>query len=182
MKFIMTSHQASTILNIITRFDLSPTRKAYLQRLKKGNLTREENPHSHFCVYLAAYDPMTKEVLIGHHKKSDLWLFNGGHIEKDETPEMTLEREMNEEWGVQVKKEIIGDPKLITITHIKKPRTPCREHLDIWYFIPVSKHDFKPDTKKLEKEFHTAKWVSISQAFSIVTDPNNRLALRWLSK
>ena len=70
-----------TSIEIIPRF---------LERFSMGNLTRDEDNKSHFCAYFAAYDPNAKEVFIGHHKKSGLWLFNGGHIDKDENLKQKL--------------------------------------------------------------------------------------------
>ena len=42
------------------------------------------------------------KVLLIHHKKLDLWLPPGGHIEKDETPDDAVKREFKEELGVDV--------------------------------------------------------------------------------
>jgi len=53
----------------------------FRQRLKEGKLTKNENPESHFCAYFAACDFKAEQLFIGHHIKSGLWLFNGGHID-----------------------------------------------------------------------------------------------------
>jgi 8-oxo-dGTP diphosphatase len=42
------------------------------------------------------------KVLLIHHKKLDLWLPPGGHIEKNETPDEAVEREFKEELGLEV--------------------------------------------------------------------------------
>lgn len=42
------------------------------------------------------------KVLLIHHKKLDLWLPPGGHIEKNETPDEAVEREFREELGLEV--------------------------------------------------------------------------------
>lgn len=77
-------------------------KKRFLARLREGNLTRDENEESHFCVFFAGVDFKTKKVFIGHHKKADIWLFNGGHIDNRELPIQTMIREMGEEWNIKI--------------------------------------------------------------------------------
>lgn len=163
-----------------------PVVKEYMHRVKKGNLTRDENPISHFCVYFAAFDPDSKLIFIGHHKKSGLWLFNGGHIDKNEILEETLYREIHEEWGVQVDLQSVGEPKLITITDINDPtfiqNNKCTRHFDIWYFVPISKTAFMPDKEKIDTEFHEVGWKNIEEARALVIDPSTILALNEFEK
>lgn len=111
----------------------------FLERAKEGLLTRDENPETHFCVYFAGYDPKAKKIFIGHHIKSGLWLFNGGHIDKGEVPMETLHREVGEEWGNSIRVDVEDKPALLTITEINNPtKQKCRLHYDIWYFVPLS--------------------------------------------
>lgn len=171
--------QLDRIKQIISLFAYSPINKDFLVRLKEDELlTRDENPYSHFCVYFAAFDANSKKVFIGHHKKSGLWLFNGGHIDKGETPEESLEREIGEEWGVRVAFESIGEPKLLTITPINNPaKQKCTSHYDIWYFVSLSETNFKPDQELLATEFYTTGWKTINEARSLITDPNTLKAI-----
>lgn len=48
-----------------------------------------------------------KKVLLVQHKKLGVWLYPGGHVEDNETPDETVIREVLEETGVSV--EIIGE-------------------------------------------------------------------------
>lgn len=171
--------QSQHIETIVARFPESSLTKEFKDRLNSdARLTRDENPQSHFCVFFAAFDPVSKKVFIGHHKKSGLWLFNGGHIDMGETPEGALQREMKEEWGLTVALDLIGAPQLLTITPIHNPtRQPCTKHFDIWYFIPLSEKTFAPDRILLEKEFFISGWKSISEARSLATNQNMSMAL-----
>jgi 8-oxo-dGTP pyrophosphatase MutT (NUDIX family) len=155
----------------------------FLSRVNQGNLTRDENKDTHFCVYFAANDPTLKQVFIGYHIKSGLWLFNGGHIDQGEFPEQALEREIGEEWGISMKSSEIGNPLLLTLTKINDPaKQRCKAHFDIWYFVNLNKVDFKPDREKLAKEFYQTRWMSPMEARKLVTDPNTLFALTMIEK
>ncbi len=171
------------IHRIATRLSDQPAATAFISRADEGLLTRYENPYTHFCVYFAAFDPHSKSVFIGHHKKSGLWLFNGGHIDQGERVEEALSREISEEWGVAVDMQKVGEPKLLTITEIENPaKLTCVRHYDIWHFVPISKASFAPDEAKLATEFYTTGWRSIEQARSVVTDVCTLQALSEFEK
>lgn len=63
--------------------DSEVTYKAFKKRLEEGNITRDENPKSHFCVWFLPYDLRTKKVFIVHHKKSGLWISPGDTLIKE---------------------------------------------------------------------------------------------------
>lgn len=174
----MTEKITKRISAIASEHSTSPVFLEFVGRIKEGQLSRDENPYTHFCVYFAGYDKETERVFIGHHKKSGLWLFNGGHIDKGETPEEALEREMGEEWGLKVNIKHIGEPKLLTITPIYNPtKQKCTRHYDIWYFVPLSETGFKPNQNLLASEFHTTGWKSIVEAKTLITDSNTLKAI-----
>ena len=145
----------------------------FAERLKEGNLTRDENPKTHFCAYFLPYDEKCKKIFIIHHKKSGLWLSLGGHIDRGETLTVTLNREINEELGIKnkVKKEI--NPFLLTITPISNPVQPCKEHLDIWYRIPMAEDEINANTE----EFHDSRWATLDEARKLITDKATLKAL-----
>ncbi|MCX6732051.1 MAG: NUDIX domain-containing protein [Candidatus Roizmanbacteria bacterium] len=145
-------------------------RRRFITRITEGNLTRDENPLSHLCVYFAAYDPKKRQVFMGKHIKSGLWLFNGGHVDKNESLEAALYREMQEEWGL-VQKININTPSLFTITKIENPKKQtCEWHYDIWYFIPFKKDLFHPIQKLLSKEFFEWGWKTTDEAQILARD------------
>ncbi len=154
-----------------------------LQRIKEGALTMDENPETHFCVYFAAIDPNVKEVFVGHHKRSGLWLVNGGHIDKGETLEQTLQREIDEEWGLTLKPKAISKPFLISITQVQKNTgRPCKIHYDIWHTVTVDKTTFHPIQKKLNEEFYETQWCNLTEARNRITQLNTLEALDLLEK
>ena len=167
---------------IEAKFADTPLSRKFLDRVKQGRLTRDENPLTHFGVYFAGFDPKIKEVFIGLHKKSDLWLFNGGHIDQGELLRETLAREMEEEWGFVHPAAETLDPSLLTITKITSSSQICRLHYDIWYFVPVDKVNFSPDESRLTKEFHEIRWMAFPEAKKIITDYNTFSAVDAMEK
>lgn len=153
-------------------------KKEFIRRAEEGVPTRDENPITHFCVYFAAYDPKSQQVFIGHHIKSRLWLFNGGHIDKGELPLQALEREVKEEWGEHIQLNEGLEPSFLTITEINNPtKQKCRLHYDIWYFVLLNKRSFTPDENLLAKEFHQTGWKTIEEAKGLIKDDNTLSAL-----
>jgi 8-oxo-dGTP pyrophosphatase MutT (NUDIX family) len=165
-----------------TQGESDPTILAFLSRLDEGALTRDENPYTHFCVYFAAYDPAAHEVFLGYHKKANLWVFNGGHIDRGELPSEAVHREIGEEWGLALAPEAVGEPRLLTITDINNPaKQTCTRHYDIWHFVPLSK-TVVFDAHKLAQEFHETRWLSPAAARQLVTDPATLRALSFISQ
>jgi 8-oxo-dGTP pyrophosphatase MutT (NUDIX family) len=155
----------------------------FTERLEQGSLTKDENPKSHFCVYFAAFDPDAKQFFIGHHKKSGLWLFNGGHIDEGETLGETVNREIGEEWGLDGSNFNVKPPEFLTITEINNPlKQPCNFHFDIWHFISMDKDNFNPVESKLMEEFHEAGWKNTIEARGLITDKNTLAAVEFLEK
>jgi 8-oxo-dGTP pyrophosphatase MutT (NUDIX family) len=155
----------------------------FTRRLAAGNYTRDENPASHFCVYFAAFDPGRGQVFVGHHKKSGLWLFNGGHIDPGETALEAVKREIGEEWGLWVPEEQIGSPQLLTVTEIEdQPAIQCDRHYDIWYLIACDRAAFTPDPARLAEEFHQTEWLTPAAARTRITCPNNLQALSLIEQ
>lgn len=167
---------------IENKFSNSEVAQKFLERLKGGKLTIDENSKSHLCVYFSAYDPSAKEIFIGHHKKSGLWLVNGGHIDENETLRETLKREIDEEWGLEYEDLNVSEPRFLTVTEIYNPKKqPCRVHFDIWHFVLVDKNKFNPDKKKLAEEFYENKWVNLEEARELAKgDVNHKKTFNFI--
>src|SRR3989339_1007678 len=114
----MLYNQISKIL-AATPCENENARTAFLKRLEEGSFTRDENPQSHFCAYFLPYNTENKKVFIIHHKKSNLWISPGGHIDQGEGFLETLDREIEEELGVKNLFKELPSPFLCTITPIK---------------------------------------------------------------
>lgn len=153
----------------------------FRQKLQEGKLTRDEDPKIHFCAYFAACDYKKKQIFIGHHKKSGLWLFNGGHIDEGETLREAVKREVGEEWGLDISDLDVESPALLTTAEINNPiKQTCRLHLDIWHFINIDKDKFNPDPLKLAEEFYSVEWMNLARAREIVKDKGTLQAIDFI--
>src|SRR3989344_1918143 len=74
--------------------------KKFYDRLKQGSLVRDENPNDHFSTFFIPFIQKTKQIYLGDHIKSGLWLVPGGPVDAHEHPEDTVIREIKEELGV----------------------------------------------------------------------------------
>lgn len=130
------------------------------------------------------------QVLLLHHKKLDVWLYPGGHVEKNETPEQTVLREVREETGLKV--EIVGekDKKLADIgTDVSVLHNPyailCElvgnhYHNDIVYLCKISGNT---NVIKYNKdESNDIKFFGINDLESIKLFPNFRRLLEKVLK
>lgn len=79
--------------------------------MNKQSLLNKRNPaqmpaERELQIVVAAFIFSADKVLLVHHKKLDLWLPVGGHIDQNETPDAAVVREAKEEVGLDV--EIIN--------------------------------------------------------------------------
>lgn len=150
----------------------------FTERLAEEHLTRDENSASHFSTFFLPYDGKTKKVFIIHHRKADLWLSPGGHIDKGEDLMTTLNREIDEELGIKNRITEGIKPFLLTITPINNSAQSCKEHLDIWYQIPMTGKEINVNPT----EFHASRWVTLSEAQELITDEPNLEALEKIEQ
>ncbi len=177
----MTDRLKQELKELLDNYSQGEVALAFKQKLSAGRLTRPEDSEDHFCVYFAACDYKAKQVFIGHHIKSDLWLFNGGHIEEGEILREAVDREINEEWGLDANGFNIDNPAFLTVTKIEnQSKRPCKTHFDVWHFIDVDKDNFKPDPLKLAEEFYSVKWMSLIEAREKVVNMETLLALDFI--
>lgn len=59
--------------------------------------------HAKICLTSSAWLLHEEKVLLVHHKKLDMWLAPGGHVEEQELPHQAAEREFWEETGIRVR-------------------------------------------------------------------------------
>jgi len=153
--------------------DSEQTYARFAERLEEGLLTRDENPQSHFCAYFLPYNRDNQKFFLGHHKKANMWIAPGGHIDKGETLLDTVNRELEEELGVRAFFQEAPKPFLLTITPIENKIQICKAHFDIWFLVPTDGANFLVDPR----EFHETKWVGEQEAKQLAGDAANQKAI-----
>jgi 8-oxo-dGTP diphosphatase len=104
------------------------------------------------------------KVLLIHHRKLDLWLPVGGHIEENETPDQALLREIKEEVGIDV--EILnqsdipieGNTKCNLATPFYVNVHPVKDH-DHCCFFYVCKA-INPEKLQINNELKNFDWFT----------------------
>lgn len=146
-------------------------------------MPKNNNLEKHFTASALIIED--NQVLLLHHKKLDVWLYPGGHIEKNETPEQAVLREVMEETGLNV--EIMGeiDNKLadvkadVSVMH--NPYVMLCElvgnhyHNDIVYLCKISGDN--GEIKYNKQESSDIKFFSASDLVDIKLFPNFRRLL-----
>lgn len=138
------------------------TSGAPLYRLHKPDF-----PKKHLVTYFLHFDITAEKVLLVDHRKANLWLPAGGHIEPDENPLDSVERECLEELGI-ASEFIQKTPLFISATETTGPSHP---HIDVnlWYLL-------KGDASKTllfdQTEFRSVHWFSFDEIPFDHTDQN----------
>ncbi len=128
-----------------------------------------------------------KRILLLHHKKYDLWIQPGGHIEKFENPIEAVVRETEEETGVDVGfllKNIKPIDELASFLPIPDffleekigayKDEPEHFHLDMLYKIDVPFQE----VKKAEDESHDIGWFTLEEALGLPMYENTKVIIQ----
>jgi 8-oxo-dGTP pyrophosphatase MutT (NUDIX family) len=110
-------------------------------------------PPQHLVSYVVPVDPADGSLLLVDHVNAGLWLPPGGHVEVDEHPLRTAQRELTEELGLTAERL---RPLFLTVTETVGIDAG---HIDvsIWFVHAVHKEvELTPD----RGEFHGARWWS----------------------
>lgn len=124
-------------------------------------------PPKHLVSYFVVFDEHAKKILLVDHKKANLWIPTGGHVEPNEAPKTTVERECLEEIFIQADfwRE---EPLFFTITAITEPNF---RHLDatFWYVLKGKSTDqYQFD----QKEFRSIRWFGFDEIPYEQSDPH----------
>lgn len=103
-----------------------------------------------------------QRTLLLHHRKLNMWLPPGGHIDPHELPDHAALREVREESGLEVellghgycigRVQVLPQPYCILLEDI----SPNHQHIDLIYFARVCGGQLL----HAEREHHAARWLT----------------------
>lgn len=130
---------------------------------------------------------LPKKILLVHHKKYDLWIQPGGHVEQFENPIEAVVRETKEEAGIDVsfllrkieKIDELADflplPDFFLEESIPLHKnTPAHFHLDMLYKVELPLQE----VQMAEKELHDIGWFSLEEADKMPMFENTKVIIR----
>ena len=143
-------------------------------------------PKKHFTVSALIFSDRG-EVLLVKHKKLGVWLYPGGHIDENETPDETLLREVKEETGLSIEVidtrdqelgnknvEVLHNPYAILCEFIPLPNDP-HYHIDVIYQCRAKSRE---ELQLNNKESENIGWFSQEKIDELVVYPNFRILLK----
>lgn len=130
-------------------------------------IEKPDKPNIHLVSYFIIIDPHTNELLLVDHKKAELWLPPGGHVELNEHPRETVKREIKEELGIDAE-FMLEDPLFLTVTNTVGN---VARHTDVslWYVLRGNRE--KHLTFDMG-EFHRIQWFQQKEIPYERTDPH----------
>jgi 8-oxo-dGTP diphosphatase len=133
-------------------------------------------PEPHLVSYFPLVDAARGRILLVDHRNAGLWLPAGGHVEQDEHPRTTVEREVREELGIDAS-FVVGKPFFITVTRTTGD-TATHTDVSLWY---VLRGDATVTLRFDSGEFFGVRWFAPSDIPYARAEPHLGRFLRKLS-
>lgn len=118
-------------------------------------IAKPATPDPHLVAYFLLVDSPSNQILLVDHKKAGLWLPAGGHVEPNEHPKTTVEREIIEELGIQAD-FLSCDPFFLTVAKTVG-QTAGHTDVSLWYILKGSVKDTYAFD---QEEFLQVRWFS----------------------
>jgi 8-oxo-dGTP diphosphatase len=118
-------------------------------------IEKPATPPKHLVAYFAVVD--ADHILLVDHKKAQLWLPAGGHVEPGEHPRTTVLRELEEELGFSAAHDI-DRPLMVTCT-MTVGLTAGHTDVSLWYIVHANRNQA---IQFDDGEFNAVQWFPFS--------------------
>jgi 8-oxo-dGTP diphosphatase len=130
-------------------------------------IEKPATPPQHLVAYFVLFDARAHEILLVDHKKAGLWLPSGGHVEPNEHPQATVERELWEELQLAAS-FVFQQPIFLTVTQTVGT-TAGHTDVSLWYVLHGDcRHPLHYD----REEFDRIAWFPLDRLPLERTDPH----------
>lgn len=152
-----------------------------LQWIQSGaqlfRIQKPDTPNKHLVSYFVLVDKEAEAILLVDHKKAQLWLPTGGHVEIDEDPIEAVRRECLEELGVEAD-FLSREPMFLTST-VTVGLTAGHTDVSFWYLLKGNTRDHYQYDKD---EFNAIKWFGFDEIPFERSDPHMKRFIEKLKK
>lgn len=138
-------------------------------------LEKPDIPPKHLVSYFVLFDERAQKILLVDHKKAQLWLPAGGHVEPDEHPQDTVIRECLEELGAPA--EFWRVVPLFLTSTITVGLTAGHTDVSLWYVLKGDRDVSYPFDRG---EFNAIRWFGWNDLPYKRSDPHMRRFIQKL--
>lgn len=115
-------------------------------------------PPKHLVSYFILIDPEENKILLIDHIKAQLWLPAGGHVESNEHPKVTVEREIVEELNIEA--VFLYDGIFFLTQAVTVGLTAGHTDVSLWY---VLRGNANKSLQYDAEEFNGYKWFGFNE-------------------
>jgi 8-oxo-dGTP diphosphatase len=137
-------------------------------------IAKPDIPKKHLVSYFVLFDEKAQKILLVDHKKAQLWLPAGGHVEVVENPSETVRRECVEELSVEA--DFWCEKPVFLTSTVTVGLTAGHTDVSLWYVIHgdhTAQYTFD------HGEFNAIKWFGFDEIPLEKSDPH---MLRFINK
>ncbi len=138
-------------------------------------IQKPDVPNKHLVSYFILLDELERKILLVDHKKAELWLPSGGHVEVDENPKETTIRECLEELKIQA--DFWCEEPIFLTSTITVGLTAGHTDVSLWY---VLKGNCQENYSFDQDEFNAIRWFGFDDLPLGKTDPHMQRFIKKL--
>lgn len=130
-------------------------------------MQKPDIPNKHLVSYFVLFDEVASKILLVDHKKAELWLPTGGHVEINENPMDAVRRECFEE--LQIQADFWCEEPIFITSTVTVGLTAGHTDVSLWYVLRGNhQHKYAFDTD----EFNGIKWFDFNEIPYDKSDPH----------